>query len=76
MVARNQGIAIVINQFFSPIANAAYGIANQVNGILNNFSITFQKALNPQLMQSEGMNDRERLNRLTIVSSKRLFPSK
>lgn len=70
LVARNQGIAIVINQFFTTVANAAYGIANQINGILNSFSVTFQKALNPQLMQSEGKNDRDRLIRLSITSSK------
>ena len=52
------------------ITNAAYGIANQINGAIGNFSSTFQKAINPQLMKSEGMNDRIRLVRISYISSK------
>lgn len=70
MIGRNQGIAIIINLFFGTVANAAYGIANQINGVLGYFSSTFQKALNPQLMQSEGMRDRNRLIRISMISSK------
>lgn len=70
MIGRNQGIAVIINLFFGTIANAAYGISNQINGVLGYFSSTFQKALNPQLMQSEGMNNRKRLIRISFLSSK------
>mgnify|MGYP003318727753 CR=1 FL=1 len=70
MIGRNQGIAVIFNLFFGTIANAAYGIANQVNGVLSNFSSTFLKALNPQLMQSEGKKDRNRLIYISMMSSK------
>lgn len=70
MIGRNQGIAIIFNLFCGTIANAAYGIANQINGVLGYFSTTFQKALNPQLMQSEGMHNRTRLIRISMISSK------
>lgn len=70
MIGRNQGTAVLFNLFCGTIANAAYGIANQINGVLGYFSATFQKALNPQLMQSEGMNNRPRLIRLSMISSK------
>ena len=50
MIGRNQGVAIIINLFLGTIANAAYGVANQINGALGHFSATFQKAINPQLM--------------------------
>ena len=70
MIGRNQGTAIIMNLFYGPLANAAYGIANQLNGALSFFSSSFQSALNPQLMQSEGMNDRERLIRISLFSSK------
>lgn len=70
MIGRNQGNAIIINLFLGTIANAAYGVANQVNGALGHFSATFQKAINPQLMKSEGMNDRNRLLRISYISSK------
>jgi Na+-driven multidrug efflux pump len=70
MIGRNQGIAIILNLFYGTVVNAAYGIANQINSVLNYFSTTFQRALNPQLMQSEGMKDRGRLIRISLVSSK------
>ena len=70
MIGRNQGIAVIINIFLGTIVNAAYGIANQINGALGHFSATFQKAINPQLMKSEGMNDRNRLLRISFISSK------
>lgn len=70
MIGRNQGVAVIINLFLGTVANAAYGIANQINGALSHFSATFQKAINPQLMKSEGMNDRSRLLRISYISSK------
>lgn len=70
MIGRNQGVAVIINLFLGTVANAAYGIANQMNGALGHFSSTFQKAINPQLMKSEGMNDRQRLLRISFISSK------
>ncbi len=69
-VCRNQGVAIVLNLFFGTVINAAYGVANQVNGILANFSSSLQKAISPQLMQSEGAGKREQVLKLTYVSIK------
>lgn len=70
LVGRNQGIAIVINLFFNTVVNAAYGIANQINGVMGHVSHTFQKSINPQLMKSFGMDDQNRLIRLSYKSSK------
>lgn len=70
MITRNQGVAVIINIFLGTITNAAYGIANQINGAIGNFSSTFQKAINPQLMKSEGMNNRNRLLHISFISSK------
>lgn len=70
MMGRNQGVAVIFNLFLGTLANAAYGIANQINAALNNFSSTFQRAINPQLMKSEGMGNRERLQKLSLISSK------
>lgn len=70
MMGRNQGVAVIINLFLGTVANAAYGVANQINGALGHFSSTFQKAINPQLMKSEGMQNRVRMLRLSFVSSK------
>lgn len=70
VMARNQGTAVIINLFLGTIANAAYGIANQINAACSHFTTTFQKAINPQLMKSEGMGNRKRLSRISFVSSK------
>lgn len=70
MMARNQGTAVIINLFLGTIANAAYGIANHINGACSHFTSTFQKAINPQLMKSEGIGDRKRLCRISFISSK------
>jgi len=70
LMGRNQGVAIIINLFLGTIANAAYGVANQINGALSHFASTFQRAINPQLMKSEGMGNRDRLLRISFISSK------
>ena len=70
LIGRNQGISIVLNIFHGTIINAAYGIANQVNSLMNYLSQTLQQAINPQLMKSEGMNDRSRMMRISYISCK------
>lgn len=70
MISRNQGMAIVLNLFFGTIINAAYGVANQINGVLSSFSATLQKSINPQLMKSEGAQNRERMLQISFISSK------
>ena len=70
LVGRNQGVAIVMNKFFGTVLNAAYGVANQVNGVMGYFSNSFHKAITPQLMKSHGQGDDKRMIRLSIISSK------
>ena len=54
LTGRSQGVAIVMNTFFGVVVNAAFGIANQVSGQLQNFAATISKAMNPQIMQRAG----------------------
>ena len=72
-LGRSQGLAVLLNLFFGTIVNAAYGVANQVAAQLNFFSLTMLRALNPQIMKSEGANDRERMLRLSMIASKFCF---
>jgi O-antigen/teichoic acid export membrane protein len=69
-ICKSQGVAIVLNLFMGTVVNAAYGIANQISNQLNFFSSTMLRAINPQIMQSEGANNRERMLRLSIIASK------
>ncbi|WP_343746288.1 hypothetical protein [Chitinophaga sp.] len=73
VVARNQGLALLLNVFFGTVVNAAYGIANQVNAQLSYFSVTMLRALNPQIIKSEGSGDRPRMLRLAMIASKFSF---
>lgn len=59
MMGKNQGIAIILNLFKGTAINAAYGVANQINGLLSSFTSSIQKAIAPQLMQKEGANQRD-----------------
>ncbi len=72
-LGRNQGVAVVLNLFFSTVVNAAYGVANQVNSQLMFFSQTMMSAIRPQIMKSEGANDRERMIRLSLSANRLSF---
>ncbi len=49
---RGQGVNILFNLFGGPVVNAAYGIANQVNGAVGSFLNNFTTALNPSIIKS------------------------
>ena len=69
-IFNTQGFAVVLNLFAGTSINAAYGIANQVNGSLNHFTSSVEKAFNPQIMKSEGMNERDRVIHMSLMSTK------
>lgn len=52
VVVRNQGEAILVNRFFTVVANAAMGVASQVTSAIELFVTNFQVAFNPQLTQT------------------------
>lgn len=56
-VLYTQGLNMLLNMFFGPIANAARGIAVQVQGAVNQFVSSFQIALNPQITKTYAKND-------------------
>jgi len=72
-LGRNQGVAVVLNLFFTTVVNAAYGIANQVNSQLMFFSQTMMSAIRPQIMKSEGANNRDRMIRLSLSANRLAF---
>ncbi|PLK44036.1 lipopolysaccharide biosynthesis protein [Emticicia sp. TH156] len=72
-IARNQGVAVVLNLFYTTVVNAAYGVANQINTQLMFFSETMLSAVRPQIMKSEGANDRARMIRLALTANRFAF---
>ncbi len=70
VVGRTQGLAILFNKFFGTVINAAYGLALQVNGSVTFIATSLVNAMNPQLMQAEGGNDRKKMIHLAEQESK------
>lgn len=70
VVVRNQGESILINRFFSVVANAALGVANQVTGALDMFVSNFQTAFRPQIVKTYAANEMEQHYVLVCRSSK------
>jgi len=69
-VIMGQGINVLLNIFFGPAVNAAYGIAYQIKGAVNNFVNNFQMALNPSIIKSYAANDLKYMHQLILRGAK------
>lgn len=72
LMARSQGLAVLFNRFFDTLLNASYGIATHLYSAISFVSSSVTNAMNPQIMQAEGMNDRNRMLFLAEQESKLL----
>lgn len=72
-VFKNQLVNVILNQFFSPVVNAARGIACQVNAAVNSFSQGFSTAVRPQIIKSYAGGNREGMLDLVYRSCKATF---
>lgn len=70
---KDQGANILLNLFGGPVANAARGVAGQVNGAARGLIGGFQTAVNPQLTKSFASGHSESTCRLLCQSSKISF---
>lgn len=68
-----QGVNILLNIFYGPVLNAARGIAVQVQGVVSQFFINFQMALNPQITKSYASGNFQYMYNLIYGSSKFTF---
>lgn len=64
------GTGIVLNHFFGTLLNAAYGIANQLNGQLMTFSSNMLKAVIPVITKSEGSGQRTAMIQRSTIACK------
>ncbi len=69
----SSGIAILLNIFFGPIANAAYAISMQVSSALNQFVNNFQVAMTPNITKLYAQNKIDELNNFLLQNSKYAF---
>ena len=72
-VLRDQGGNVVINLFCGPTANAARGIAFQVNTAISGFVTNFMTALNPQITKSYAAGDRKYMMTLIFQGARLSF---
>lgn len=69
-VLNTQGVTLVLNMFFGPVVNAARGIAQQVQGVMQQFVTNFQTAINPQITKNYAKRDYLRMHELLNLSTK------
>lgn len=72
-IINTQGINILFNLFFGPIANAAYAISNQVKSAVNSFAGSFFTAARPPIIKSYVQKEIEQTDKLFYFSSKIIF---
>lgn len=70
VVAKDQGMTLLLNIFCGTLVNAAQGVANQVNAMVNRFVTNFMTAVNPQITKQYAAGEYESMNRLIIRSTK------
>ena len=73
IVARNQGLNIVLNMFFGPIINAARGLSFQVKSALISFTSSISTASKPQMVEAYAAGDYLRATHLLFFISKVCF---
>lgn len=70
VIGVNQGNNILANVFGGPVASAAMGISNQVNGTIYTFMQNVQTAFNPQITKNYANGNMADFHSLIIQSAK------
>lgn len=70
VIAREQGVNVILNIYFGPVVNAARGIAYQILSKVQGFVGNFQMAFTPQIVKFYAQNDRESMYKLVFRASK------
>lgn len=70
VMASNHGASILINIFYSVTANAAVGIAQQVNNAVSGLVANFQTAYQPQITKSYAAGNHSYQSQLILQASK------
>ncbi|MCD9544471.1 hypothetical protein GLP24_06375 [Photobacterium carnosum] len=69
-VLNTQGLNVIFNIFLGIKVNAAFGVASQVNNQIKELSLSLLRAMNPQIMKSEGMGNKKRTINISMFASK------
>lgn len=72
-VGMTQGSTIILNVFFGPIINAAFGIANQIYNAINTLTNSVVIAFRPAMIKAYSSNENGYLEQLFFASSKAIL---
>lgn len=61
---------LIVNYFFGVRLNAAQGISDTVSNPINQIAASMTRAINPQIMKSEGGHNRERMKYIVAIGAK------
>ena len=67
---RDQGVAIIINVYVGPVANAAYAVATQVANQVNQFASSLANAIAPEINAAAGRRDAAKVISLAALANK------
>lgn len=70
VVARTQGVNMLLNMFFGTVLNAASGIATQIQGALGAFASNILMAVRPQIVKSYAGGNKEHTSQLIYNTTK------
>lgn len=70
IISRTQGISIIVNHFAGTAINAAYGVAQQVQGSLGFIAYSILNAIAPQITKAESRGERGQMLNLAGAASK------
>lgn len=70
IIGKDQGCKILINYFFGTLVNAAYAVANQIEGFILNFARSLSNAAVPQITKNFSGGNEGRSLKLTSYISK------
>lgn len=70
VIARTQGIAILLNRYFVSAVNAAYGLALQVNGATAFIAQAIANSMSPQIIKAAGQDKQPKVLNLSEKASK------
>jgi O-antigen/teichoic acid export membrane protein len=69
-IFKNQGVNILLNQFFNPVVIAARGIASTVNAATASFSYNFSNALQPQIIKNYASENKAEMLKIMFYGCK------
>lgn len=70
LICKNEGAAVLLNLYFGPSANAAYGITRKVAMQVDQLAAAMLGAFSPEITSREGRGERESMIRLSMQASK------